>query len=180
MNEIHQNGLCPRGDDIWCTFKNRAVQDFACQYKQSLLAAVMDAIKTVLKNFFSADLLKRYLYGTTHNPNEGVNSVIWTRIPKRLDTPKFGVYDAVLCFINVDAAKNSAVLNTLVVRSRSNTVNALKEKIAKLNITREAKKKQKDTEKKIKRVHMIYYMVLGSNKHESVWLFTAIFVMLKL
>lgn len=168
MNEIHQNGLCPRGDDIWCTFKNRAVQDFACQYKQSLLAAVMDAIKTVLKNFFSADLLKRYLYGTTHNPNEGVNSVIWTRIPKRLDTPKFGVYDAVLCFINVDAAKNSAVLNTLVVRSRSNTVNALKEKIAKLNITREAKKKQKDTEKKIKRVHMIYYMVLGSNKHESV------------
>ena len=57
-----------------------------------------------------------------------MNSVIWTRITKRLDTLKFGIYDAVLCFINDDIAKKNDVLNTLVVRARSNTVHALKER----------------------------------------------------
>ena len=45
---------------------------------------------------------------------------------------------------------------------------------------KKAKKKQKDTENKIKTVHMIHTMVLGNIKHESVSLFTSIFVMLKL
>jgi hypothetical protein len=55
----------------------------------------MDAVKPVFKNLVSVDLLKRCLYGTTRNPNEGAKSVIWTRIPKRLETLMFGVYDAV-------------------------------------------------------------------------------------
>jgi hypothetical protein len=58
-----------------------------------------------------------------------VNSVIWTRISKtvyvRLNTLKFGIYDAVLCF-NDGAAKRN-VLNILGMRSGSNTVNALKQ-----------------------------------------------------
>jgi hypothetical protein len=101
VNEKHQNGLCPRGDDIWCKSKNGVNPGLACQHRRSLLAAVMDVIKPVFKNLVSVDLLKRCLYGTTHNPNEGVNSVIWTSIPKRLDTLKFGVYDAVLCCVMV-------------------------------------------------------------------------------
>jgi hypothetical protein len=56
----------------------------------------------------------------------------------------------------------------------------LEGKMAKFSITRGAKKKQKDTEKKIKGIQMIHDMVLGSSKRESVSLFTAIFVMLKL
>lgn len=51
--------------------------------KHSLLAAVMDAIKPVFKKLVSVDFLKRCIYGTTPNPNEGVNSVIWTRITKK-------------------------------------------------------------------------------------------------
>jgi len=100
MNEKHQNGLCPRDDDIWCKFKKGASPGLACQHKHSLLAAVMAAIKPLFRKLFSVDLLKRCVCGTTHNPNEGVNSIIWTRIPKRLETLKFAVYDAVLCFIN--------------------------------------------------------------------------------
>jgi len=102
MNEKHQNGLCPRGDNIWCKFKTCASPRLACQHKHSLLPAVMDAIKPVFKNLVSVDLLKRCLYGTTRNRNEGEKSVIWTRIPKRLETLRFGVYDAVLCFNNDD------------------------------------------------------------------------------
>jgi hypothetical protein len=52
-----------------------------------------------------------------------MNSLIWTKIPKtvfvRLDTLKFGVYDAVLCF-NDGVAENNVGLNKLVVRSGSN------------------------------------------------------------
>jgi hypothetical protein len=48
-----------------------------------------------------------------------LNSAIWARIPKsvfvRLDTLKFGVYDAVLCF-NDGVAKRNDVLNILGVR----------------------------------------------------------------
>jgi hypothetical protein len=51
-----------------------------------------------------------------------VNSVIWARIFRtafvRLDTLKFGVYDAVLCF-NDGVAKRKA-LNILGMRSGSN------------------------------------------------------------
>jgi hypothetical protein len=95
----------------------------------------MDAIKPVFKNLVSVDLLSRCLYGTTRNPNEGVNSVIWTRIPKRLETLKFGVYDAVICFISDDIANINDVLNTLIVRYRSKTVHALK----KIDISRVSK-----------------------------------------
>jgi hypothetical protein len=117
MNEKLQHGLCSSGDDIWCcNFKNRASPGLACIRKHSLLAAVIDAIKPVFKGLVSADLLKRCLYGATRISNESVNSVIWTRISKRLDTLKFRVYDAVLCFISNDVAKKNDILNTLGVR----------------------------------------------------------------
>jgi hypothetical protein len=128
MNDKPQNGLSPSGDDIWCKFKNHASPGLACQQKHSLLAAVMDAIKPVFKDLVSVHLLMGCLYGTTHNPNEGVNPVILKSIPKRLGTLKFGVYDAVLCFINDGVAKKNGVLYTLGVRSGLNTVTALKQK----------------------------------------------------
>jgi hypothetical protein len=90
----------------------------------------MDAIKPLFRDLASVDLLKRCLHGKTQNHNESLTSFIWTRISKtvfiRLDVPKFGVYDAVLCFKD-GVAKNSDVLNILGVRSGSNTVNALKQ-----------------------------------------------------
>jgi hypothetical protein len=44
----------------------------------------------------------------------------------RLDTLKFGKYDAVFCFTD-GVAKRNDVLDILGVRSGSNTVNALKQ-----------------------------------------------------
>jgi hypothetical protein len=90
MNEKSQNCLRLSGDGIWCKFKNHASPGLACQHKHSLLASVMDAIKPVFKELVSVDLLMRCLYGTTHNPNEGVKSVIRIRVLKMLDTLKFG------------------------------------------------------------------------------------------
>jgi hypothetical protein len=91
-------------------FENHASPGLACQHKYSLLAAVIDAIEPVFKDLVSVDLLMRCIYGTIHNPNEGVKSFIWTRVPKRLGTLKFGVYNTVLCFINEGVVKQNGVL----------------------------------------------------------------------
>jgi hypothetical protein len=73
--------------------------------------------------FAGVNSLKKYFHGKTHNRNERVKSVIWTRIPRtvfvRLDTLKFGVHDAVLCF-NDEAAKRNIVLTVLGLKSDSN------------------------------------------------------------
>ncbi|GFS97164.1 uncharacterized protein TNCV_1921111 [Trichonephila clavipes] len=48
------------------------------------------------------DLLKKCLHGRTQNPNESFNKCIWERIPKTvfvgIETLKFGVMDAIICF----------------------------------------------------------------------------------
>jgi hypothetical protein len=74
---------------------------FAYVHKYSLPTVVMDAMKSVFRELAREDL-KRCHYGKTQNPNESLNSVIWTTLLKivfiRLDTLKFQVHDAVLCF----------------------------------------------------------------------------------
>jgi hypothetical protein len=40
----------------------------------------MDAIKPVFRDLTGVDPLKKCFCGKTHNPNEHVISVIWTRI----------------------------------------------------------------------------------------------------
>jgi hypothetical protein len=120
-NEKLQHGVCTSGGDNWCKFKNSVSSGVACEHKHSLPAAVMDAMKPVSRDLTGVDPLKKCFHGKTHNPNEHVNSVIWTRISKtifiRLDTPRFGVCDAVLGFNDSVARRN--ILN-ISVRSGSN------------------------------------------------------------
>jgi hypothetical protein len=100
-----QHSVCPSGGDNWCKCKNTASSDVAYEHKHSLPAAVMDTIKLGVRDVASVAPLKKCFHGKTHNPNEPVNSVIWTRISKivfiRLDTLKFGVYDALVCLMVV-------------------------------------------------------------------------------
>jgi hypothetical protein len=115
-----QHGVCPSGGDSWCKFKNSASSGGVYEHKHSLPAAVMVAIKPVFRDLAGVDPLKKCFHGKTHNPNECVKCVIWTRLYKtvfvRLDTLRFGVYDAVLCF-NDGAARKNDVLNVLGMRS---------------------------------------------------------------
>jgi hypothetical protein len=75
----------------------------------------MDAIKPVFRDLAGVNPLKKCFHGKTHNHNESVKSVIWTRISKtvfiRPDTLKFGVYDTVLYFNDGVAERN--ILNIL-------------------------------------------------------------------
>ncbi|GFU64145.1 uncharacterized protein TNCV_3745131 [Trichonephila clavipes] len=64
--------------------------------------SILLKVKKVFRDLTEKDLLKKCLYGRTQNPNESFNKCIWERIPKTvfvgIETLKFGVMDAVICF----------------------------------------------------------------------------------
>jgi len=62
-NERPQHDLFPSGYDIWCKFKNSDSSWVAYQPEHSILAGVMDAIKSVFCELARVDLLKRCLHG---------------------------------------------------------------------------------------------------------------------
>jgi hypothetical protein len=81
-NEEHQHGVCPNGCDSWCKFKSSASSGAAYEHKHSLPAAVMDAIKPVLRALAGVDPQKKCFHRKTHNPNELVSTIVWTRISR--------------------------------------------------------------------------------------------------
>jgi hypothetical protein len=81
-NKKPQHGVCPSGGDSWCKFKNSASSGAAYEHKHALAAAVMDALKPVFRHLGGVDPLKKCFNGKTQNPNEHVNPVVWTSIPK--------------------------------------------------------------------------------------------------
>ncbi|GFT20849.1 uncharacterized protein TNCV_941941 [Trichonephila clavipes] len=54
------------------------------------------------RDLANPELLKKCLHGGTQNPNESVNNVIWSRVPKKtfvqLEVLSLGIYDAVSSF----------------------------------------------------------------------------------
>ncbi|GFX79040.1 uncharacterized protein TNCV_3913271 [Trichonephila clavipes] len=74
------------------------------------------------------DLLKTCLHGRTQNPNESFNKCIWERIPKTvfvgIETLKFGVMDAVICF-NDGYVSRIKVFEALGIKPGYNTERAL-------------------------------------------------------
>jgi hypothetical protein len=77
------------GTPAWC-FPNggdgvnsrTASSGVAYERKDSLPGAVMDAIKPVCRDVAGVAPLKKCFPRKTHNRNESVRSVIWTRISK--------------------------------------------------------------------------------------------------
>lgn len=97
-----QHGLCPPGEESWCKFRKAEAKGDHYHHNHSVPAAVMIAIKPVIRDLANTELLKKCTHGRTQNPNESVNSVVWSRLPKTvfvgLSAFMVGVYDAVGCF----------------------------------------------------------------------------------
>ncbi|GFV97803.1 uncharacterized protein TNCV_2021181 [Trichonephila clavipes] len=104
-----QHALCPLGEDSW--------------------------------DLTEKDLLKKCLHGRTQNPNESFNKCIWERIPKTvfvgIETLKFGVMDAVICF-NDGYVSRIKVFEALGIKPGYNTERALliidNKRILRLNV----------------------------------------------
>ncbi|GFX66873.1 uncharacterized protein TNCV_999121 [Trichonephila clavipes] len=97
-----QHALCPLGEDSWCGYNRSIVTGEFYIHKHSLPESVLLKVKKVFRDLTEKDLLKKCLHGRTQNPNESFNKCIWERIPKTvfvgIETLKFGVMDAVICF----------------------------------------------------------------------------------
>ncbi|GFX49795.1 uncharacterized protein TNCV_3073481 [Trichonephila clavipes] len=101
-DENPQHGFCPSGPDTWCRYKKAQLENKVYHHKHKLPVAVVEAIRPIFRDLSDPELLKKCLHGNTQNPNESINNVIWSRVPKKtfvhLETLSFGTYDAIASF----------------------------------------------------------------------------------
>ncbi|GFW05130.1 uncharacterized protein TNCV_599241 [Trichonephila clavipes] len=122
-----QHALCPLGKDSWCCYNRSIVTGEFYIHKHSLPESILLKVKKVFRDL-TEDLLKNCLHGRTQNPNESFNKCIWERIPKTvfvgIETLKFGVMDAVICF-NDGYVSRIKVFEALGIKPGYNTERAL-------------------------------------------------------
>lgn len=150
-NPTHQ--LCPTDELTWCKYNKSLEENITYDHSQHfhLPEVIMLKIKPIFKSLSNPELLGKCLKGKSQNPNESLNNVIWSRIPKRtfvqLPTLKFGTYDAVLTF-NEGFASKCKVFQQLGLQVGANMKAAMKQ--MDLNRVRKAEKAASDLEKKIR------------------------------
>ncbi|GFT24740.1 uncharacterized protein TNCV_2856661 [Trichonephila clavipes] len=125
-DEKPQHGFCPSDTDTWCKFKKAELLGETYHHKNSLPVDVVEAMRPVFRDLANPELLKKCLHGGTQNPNESVNNVIWSRVPKKtfvqLEVLSLGTYDAVSSFNMGNVSKleilRKCVLSLVITRYR--------------------------------------------------------------
>lgn len=98
------HGLCPKGSYSWCKFQKSVASNTEYDHSKHFHfpLVVMEKIKPIFKNLSESELLKKCLHGKSQNPNESVNQIIWSCLPKTvfvgINTLHLGVYDAANTF----------------------------------------------------------------------------------
>ncbi|GFW14588.1 uncharacterized protein TNCV_2359121 [Trichonephila clavipes] len=112
---------------IWAIYFHKLSAEDNPQHALCPLVNFIESEK-VFRDLTEKDLLKKCLHGRTQNPNESFNKCIWERIPKTvfvgIETLKFGVMDAVICF-NDGYVSRIKVFEALGIKSGYNTERAL-------------------------------------------------------
>ncbi|GFV82368.1 uncharacterized protein TNCV_3443581 [Trichonephila clavipes] len=101
------------------------------------------------------ELLKKCLHGGTQNPNESVNNVIWSRVPKKtfvqLEVLSLGTYDAVSSF-NMGNVSKLEIFEKVCIEPGDYTVQAMecldKQRLLRAKILLFTKKKEVRRKKK--------------------------------
>lgn len=122
--------LCPEGVDTWCKYNQAQLQKTRYDHRAHFLLplVILEKIKPIFKDLVKDDLLEKCLMGKTQNPNESLNNVIWSVIPKRvfvtLPTLKYGAYTAV-CSFNDGFIGKVHIMEQLGLGSGKNLVTAM-------------------------------------------------------
>ncbi|GFU77054.1 uncharacterized protein TNCV_2241741 [Trichonephila clavipes] len=113
---------------IWAIYFHKLSTEDNPQHALCPLVNFIESEKKVFRDLTEKDLLKKCLHGRTQNPNESFNKCIWERIPKTvfvgIETLKFGVMDAVICF-NDGYVSRIKVFEALGIKPGYNTERAL-------------------------------------------------------
>ncbi|GFT79595.1 uncharacterized protein TNCV_3177451 [Trichonephila clavipes] len=127
-DEKPQHGFCPPDSDTWCKFKKAELLGETYHHKNSLPVDVVEAMRPVFRDLANPELLKKCLHGGTQNPNESVNNVIWSRVPKKtfvqLEVLSLGTYDAVSSF-NMGNVSKLEILRKMCIEPGDYTVQAM-------------------------------------------------------
>lgn len=150
-NEKPQHGLCP--ENSWCKYKKSVASGTPYDHSKHfhLPEHTMLELKDIFRDLSNKDLLRKCLHGKTQNPNESVNNIIWSRLPKinfvALNTLELGVFDAVAYFNEGNIAK-CFVLRKLGIAPGTNCCKILKD----LDMVRIAKsdREAQEIQKKIR------------------------------
>ncbi|GFU33288.1 uncharacterized protein TNCV_3768411 [Trichonephila clavipes] len=97
-------------------------------HKNSLPVDVVEAMRPIFRDLANTELLKKCLHGGTQNPNESVNNVIWSCVPKKtfvqLEVLSLGTYDAVSSF-NMGNVLKLEILRKMCIEPGDYTVLAM-------------------------------------------------------
>ncbi|GFW42163.1 uncharacterized protein TNCV_1206191 [Trichonephila clavipes] len=114
--------------DTWCKFKKAELLGETYHHKNSLPVDVVEAMRPVFRDLANPELLKKCLHGGTQNPNESVNNVIWSRVPKKtfvqLEVLSLSTYDAVSSF-NMGNVSKLEILRKMCIEPGDYTVQAM-------------------------------------------------------
>ena len=95
--------FCPKNLHSWCKYQSDKITGMST-YKPStsLPVSIKREIQKIFQDLSSDELLSRCLEGTTQNPNEAFNQLVWQRCPKQTFVSKnvleSGVYSSVLTY----------------------------------------------------------------------------------
>ncbi|KFM73460.1 hypothetical protein X975_04407, partial [Stegodyphus mimosarum] len=125
-------------------------------HKNNLPVAVVEAMRPIF--LLNPELLKKCLHGNTQNPNESVNNVIWSRVPKKtfvhIEVLSLGTYDAIASFNQGNVTKLQ-ILKKLNIEPGDYTIDAMKcldrERLLRAKYSNLQKTKDVRKEKRLKR-----------------------------
>ena len=147
-----QHRFCPRGASSWCKWQ----QDLATAtdtYKDDdcLPEVFLEILRPIFMALSETKLLKRCVRGTTQNPNECLNSLVWSRCPKHkhhgVKVIRCAVASAV-CHFHGGAGSRERVMERLLIPAGTLTQHASlikdRKRVRKsdLQLTQKAKKRR--------------------------------------
>ena len=144
-----QHLYCPTGEDSWCKWQQDLATGTATYKVQNCLPNVfLEVLRPFFMTLSDSKLLRRCVQGTTQNPNECINSLVWVRCPKHkfhsTKVVRFAVASAV-CHFHGGAVSREKVMARLSIpggvytRQASNTKD--RKRVAKADL--QASKKHK-------------------------------------
>ena len=78
-----QHRSCPPGESSWCKWQQDSATGTSTYNAADCLPEVfLEVLRPTFMTLSDAKLLERCVRGTTQNPNECINSMVWVRCPK--------------------------------------------------------------------------------------------------
>lgn len=82
-NPTKQHRFCPVGENSWCKWQqDQATGTKTYKGDDCLPVVFLELLKPTFLTLSDSKLLERCVRGTTQNPNECINSMVWVRCPK--------------------------------------------------------------------------------------------------